>query len=154
MKRPACKTLEISISRATTRAEIDAAAQVYERSRRAAFPWRPEADAQAANFLRTAEEEEVFVARFGSRIVGMASFYAPENFLHSLYVDPDAQGLGVGRALVAHVRAHATGPLTLKLDAKNDKARGFYRAHGWQRMHGSDDSGVENGLAWERWRLD
>jgi ribosomal protein S18 acetylase RimI-like enzyme len=153
MKRPNCKTLEISILRAETRADIDAAAQVYERSRRAAFPWRSEADVSAANFLLTSDKEDVFLARFGSRVVGMASFYAPENFLHSLYVDPDAQGLGIGRALIAHVRSHATGPLTLKLDSKNDKARGFYLANGWTRLHGPDDSGGEDGLAWERWRL-
>jgi len=154
MKRPACRTLEISIARATSPEDIAEAAEVYARSRRAAFPWRTEADFDPARLVRDAGTEEIYAARFGTRIVGMAGFYAPENFLHHLYVDPDAQGLGVGRALIAHLSARASGPLTLKLDCRNVKARGFYLANGWTALDGPGDrGGSENGLDWQRYRL-
>ncbi len=153
MTPPGGSTLKITIARATSPEEIAEAAQVYSRSRRAAFPWRSDADFDPARFVRDARDETVTVARLGTRIVGVASVYAPENFLHSLYVDPDAQGRGVGCALIAHVRAQASGPLTLKLDAKNEKARGFYEAHGWEAMTGPDDTGIEGGLPWQRYRL-
>ena len=153
MTRSSCRRLTIAIARATSPEEVAEAAQVYSRSRRAAFPWRSETDFDPAHFVRDALEEAVTVARLGTRIVGVASVYTAENFLHSLYVDPDAQGLGVGRTLIDHVRAHATGPLTLKLDVKNEKARGFYEAHGWEAMTGPDDTGIEDGLPWQRYRL-
>ncbi len=74
--------------------------------------------------------------------------------MHCLYVDPDAQRLGVGRALVAHVRRIA-GALTLKLDVPNRRAIQFYEATGWQRMTGLDDQGVDDaGISWARYRLD
>ena len=153
MTRPGCTTLTIAIAQATSPEDIAEAAEVYARSRRAAFSWREEADFAPARFIRDAEDEEVAVARFGTRIVGLASVYTPENFLHSLYVDPEAQGLGVGTALIGHVRQRATGPLTLKLDLKNEAARGYYESHGWRAMTGPEDTGEDNGLAWQRYRL-
>jgi len=155
MTQPACRTLEIAIARATSREDIAEAAEVYSKSRRAVFSWRSEADFEPARFIGDASTEEVTVARFGTRIVGVASVETAANFLHHLYVDPDAQGLGVGRALIAHVKARATGPLTLKLDCKNEKARGFYLANGWIALDGPGDrGGSDNGLAWQRYRLD
>lgn len=54
----------------------------------------------------------------------------------ALYVDPDAQGTGVGLALVQAARAalvdahHSTA--TLWVLAGNDRARRFYAASGWE----------------------
>ena len=154
MSRPVCSTLTLTIAIAKTVAEIDEAAALYVRSGSAAFTWRPPGHFRPEDFAMFALDEEVWLARMGSALVGILSIFRPENFIHCLYVDPDAQGLGVGRALVAHVRRDIGQPLTLKLDVPNRKAIAFYEATGWERMTGLDDQGVDDfGITWARYRL-
>jgi GNAT superfamily N-acetyltransferase len=147
--------LHLTIRRATNPAEIGDAARLYVRSGSAAFSWRPADYFRADDFVRFAMDEEVWLALMGEAIVGILSLFRTENFIHCLYVDPDAQRLGVGRALVAHLRRETGRPLTLKLDTPNKAAIAFYRATGWTRMTGPDDFGVDEfGVSWERYRLD
>ncbi len=154
MSRPVCSTLSLTIRTARGAQEIADAAALYVRSGSAAFTWRPEDHFKAADFLRFAEEEKVWLAFLGEAPVGVLSLFRPENFIHCLYVDPDAQGLGVGRALVARVRREVGAPLTLKLDLPNRRAIAFYEATGWERMTGLDDQGVDDaGITWARYRL-
>ncbi|MEI9996453.1 MAG: GNAT family N-acetyltransferase [Rhizomicrobium sp.] len=154
MSRPVCSTLSLTIRLARDAAEIDEAAALYVRSGRAAFTWRGPDHFRAADFRMFALDEEVWLAFLGEAPVGVLSLFKPENFVHCLYVDPDAQGLGVGRALVAHVRRIAGAPLTLKLDVPNRRAIAFYEATGWERMTGLDDLGVDDfGISWARYRL-
>ncbi len=152
---PACRTFSIAIREARSEQDLATVSAIYERSGRASFTWRPRDYFQAALFPLIAKDETIFVAEFGQSIVGFLSFYREGNFVHSLYVDPDAQGLGVGRALVRHVHTIAGAPLTLKLDEPNKAAIAFYEKTGWRRLGGPDDSGVdEAGITWLRYRLD
>ncbi len=154
MGRPVCSTLSLVIRTARGAGETADAAALYVRSGSAAFTWRPAEHFQAADFLRFAEEEEVWLAFMGDALVGILSLFRPENFVHCLYIDPDAQGLGVGKALVARVRKAVGAPLTLKLDVPNRRAVAFYEATGWERMTGLDDQGVDDaGITWARYRL-
>ena len=66
--------------------ELPACAELYVRVLTETFTWMPADRHQAADFLRAAEEEDVFVAVEGERIVGLAALYPPQSFLHSLYV--------------------------------------------------------------------
>lgn len=69
--------------------------------------------------------------------MGVAAFYAPDNFLHSLYV-AERRG-GVGKALLDHVIRVSTGPVSLKCQAANLKAQAFYEREGFQAVeHGRD----------------
>jgi len=146
--------LTLTIRTARTPWEIADAAALYERSGTAAFTWRSPGYFQADDFKRFAEEEDVFLARAREALVGILSLFRSDNFVHCLYVDPDAQGLGVGRALVAHVRRETGKPLTLKLDTPNVKAIAFYEATGWRRMTGPEDFGTDlEGVNWARYRL-
>ncbi|HXC53977.1 MAG TPA: GNAT family N-acetyltransferase [Rhizomicrobium sp.] len=155
MSRPACSSLSLTVRTARSAAEIDDAAALYVRSGTAAFTWRPESHFRAADFRMFAQDEEVWLALMGEALVGILAVFRPENFIHCLYVDPDAQRLGVGRALVAHVRRLAGAPLTLKLDVPNRRAIRFYEATGWHRLTGLDDQGVDDaGITWARYRLD
>jgi ribosomal protein S18 acetylase RimI-like enzyme len=142
------------VTRAVSRGELETAAAVYERSGRAAFAWRPPSWFVAADFLNFAEEEEVYLARLGHSVVGLASYHPPHHFLHCLYVDPQIQGCGIGRLLVAHLRARAGGGITLKVDLENHAAIAFYEAGGWTALSGPDDTGREAGAVWRRYRLD
>jgi ribosomal protein S18 acetylase RimI-like enzyme len=154
MPKPACSSLTLTIRTARTAAEIDEAAALYVRSGRHGFTWRPPEHFQEEDFRRFAQDEEVWLALMGEALVGILALYAPENFIHCLYVDPDAQRLGVARALVVHVRKVVGQPLTLKLDVPNRRAIAFYEATGWERMTGLDDQGVDDmGIKWARYRL-
>ena len=155
MSRAACKTLTLTIRKARNAAEIADAAALYERSGTAAFTWRPPGYFQAEDFKYFAEEEDVWLALAGEALVGTLSLFAADNFIHCLYVDPDAQRLGVGRSLVAHLRKETGRSLTLKLDTPNAAAIAFYEATGWRKMDGPDDFGVDAfGVSWQRYRLD
>ncbi|SRR5258707_7870945 len=154
MGRPICSTLSLTIRTVCGAEEIDAAAALYVRSGRAAFTWRPPEYFRITDFRMFALDEEVWLALMGEAPVGVLSILREENFVHCLYVDPDAQGLRVGRALVAHVRRIVGAPLTLKLDVPNRAAIAFYEATGWERLTGLDDQGVDDaGISWARYRL-
>ena len=141
----------ISVRRALTPEAFAEAAEIYRRCGDV-FTWRPAGYFKASDLAAVAREEEVFLAWIGESAAGFATLYPPA-FLHCLYVRPDRQGLGIGRALVAHLREHAPAPLTLKVDAPNLAAIGFYQATGWRPLQGPDDSGVDEGVPWRRWRL-
>lgn len=81
-------------------------------------------------------ELEGFVAGFAS--AGNAEMLA-------LYVDPAAQGAGVGSALLEHaeaaMRREAAAEATLWVFADNEHGRRFFEARGWTLVEGSRDSG-------------
>jgi ribosomal protein S18 acetylase RimI-like enzyme len=132
--------LRFIIRRAETR-ELAACAALYESVGRSHFNWRPMADFVAADFLRFAEQEEVWVAVDGERLLGLLSYYAPEHFVHCLYIDDAAQGQGVGRALLARMRTEAGVALELKVDEANTGALGFYEKLDWHMIGGGETGG-------------
>ena len=138
--------------RPARRDELGACAALYHRVVRETFTWLPTDDA-ADRFLAEAEEEEVYVAEIDGSLVGLAGFYRPDNFLHSLYIDAEARGRGVGSALLAHVRASANGPLSLKVQKLNTAAVAFYQARG---MEIRDEGGLDDpgGGWWRMWDVD
>lgn len=124
--------------------ELGACAELYVRVLRETFTWVPPERHKASDFLRAAQVEEVYVALRGDKLVGLAAFYRPQNFLHSLYVDD--RGLGVGKALLDHVSRLADGPVSLKCQAANRRAQDFYRREGFR----CTEAGSDNGVAWLR----
>jgi GNAT superfamily N-acetyltransferase len=123
--------------------ELAACADLYVRVLSETFTWLPAERHRRDDFLRAAGEEEVYVAVDGERIVGLAAFYRPQNFLHSLYVD--ARGAGVGKALLDHVIACADGPVSLKVQAPNRRAQAFYRREGFLCAEHGRDPGSDIG---------
>jgi GNAT superfamily N-acetyltransferase len=71
-------------------------------------------------------------------VVGYASVADDE--LASLYVDPTAQGAGVGGRLLAdaeeRIRAAGHRRAWLYVYAENGQGRAFYERHGWRRVSG------------------
>lgn len=55
------------------------------------------------------------------------------NFVGGLFVAPQAQDLGIGRALIGHARARK-GQLTLEVYTANQRAMGFYQAQGFREI--------------------
>jgi GNAT superfamily N-acetyltransferase len=136
----AAPSLALTVRRARPD-EIDACADLYVRVLTETFTWLPAERHRRADFLRAARDEEVYVALQAGRIVGLAAFYRPQNFLHSLYCD--RRGEGVGKALLDHVSAVADGPLSLKVQVPNRGARAFYAREGFRTLERGRDLGSD-----------
>jgi ribosomal protein S18 acetylase RimI-like enzyme len=70
----------------------------------------------------------VWVDEVEGEIAGFAAVTGRE--LRGLYVDPAAQGAGVGSRLLSE--AEGAGACELEVFAANGHARGFYEARGWR----------------------
>lgn len=128
--------------------EIAACADLYLKVLRETFTWVPPERHRREEFLAATREEEIYVAVEDSRILGIAGFYRPLNFLHSLYVE--ARGRGVGKALIDHLSAVADGPVSLKVQEPNRRAQAFYAREGFVFVERGRDYGAD--VAWLRLR--
>lgn len=76
-------------------------------------------------------------------VAGFAS--AGDGHLWALYVDPAAQGAGVGTALLAHaeaaLRAEGAQAATLSVFSANEHGRRFYESRGWELVGPSEEQG-------------
>lgn len=117
--------------RAARRDEWLVCAEIYVRSGRAAFTWVDPALFQLADIIGCAEQgEALFLAFDQGRPVAMMSVSQPDGFIHNLFVDPRAQRRGAGTALLEFAKTLSEKPVSLKCDALNEAALGFYRRRG------------------------
>ena len=85
-----------------------------------------------------------FVAEEGGRVVGFASVGRPDAGeelgasvaeLHTIYIDADRYGTGLGRRLAAtaleHLRSEGFAEVVLWVLEQNERGRRFYEAGGW-----------------------
>jgi GNAT superfamily N-acetyltransferase len=122
--------------------ELEACADLYVRVLTDTFTWVPPDRHRREDFLRAARDEEVYVAVApAGRILGLAGFFRPQNFLHSLYAD--VRGCGVGKALLDHVSAAADGPVSLKVQVPNRRAQAFYAREGFLTLERGRDPGSD-----------
>jgi GNAT superfamily N-acetyltransferase len=88
---------------------------------------------------RIAEGAEVYVFDQDGQIAGFAALDGNE--LRAIYVDPPAQGAGVGSALLAaavdRLRAAGYDEAFLWAFEANGLARAFYERHGWELVAGA-----------------
>lgn len=66
-----------------------------------------------------------------------------DDWLEQLYVLPQAQGQGIGRALVEHAKRERPAGLQLWAFASNTPARAFYEANGFVAVESTDGTGNE-----------
>jgi GNAT superfamily N-acetyltransferase len=78
------------------------------------------------------------------RVAGFAAIEG--TMLRALYVDPPAQGAGVGSRLLE--AAQEAGVRALEVYTANGHARGFYAGHGWRD---AGDAGEHRGLPVRRY---
>lgn len=129
--------------RPATPEDAGAVADVHLRAR-AAAPMppgvHPEVDVRAWLAGRLSEDE-VWVAEVDGVVVGYARF--TPTWLDDLYVDPRAQGSGVGSALLDTIKALRPGGFSLWVFESNRPARDFYAARGLVEREHTDGSGNE-----------
>jgi ribosomal protein S18 acetylase RimI-like enzyme len=97
--------------------------------------------------LHTAEEDRAFFAGVladreawawdeDGRILGFAAVLGSE--LTHLYVEPGAQGRGIGTALLVHAQARRPDGLELWVFQQNHAARRLYERHGFTLVRETD----------------
>ncbi len=95
-------------------------------------------DYSLSEFMRAIDGEVILVARDQDGIAGFAAVWAPDNFLHHLYIAPAQQGRGLGRALLGRCTQDFGLPLSLKCVKANTRACRFYEHVGFQAVAEGD----------------
>jgi ribosomal protein S18 acetylase RimI-like enzyme len=109
----------------------DALRDVYLASRRATFTWLDVSRFRAEDFDTSTEGETIWVAERGDAVVGFASVWEADTYLHNLFVHPDHVRTGVGAALLDACLAAMGRPVTLKCLVHNEAALSFYARRGF-----------------------
>jgi ribosomal protein S18 acetylase RimI-like enzyme len=119
-------------------------AALYTRTRAAAVPLMPPAVHTAAEDvahfagLLSDGEHEAWLAEDAGAVVGFAILTA--TWLDGLYVDPAAQGRGVGTALLELAQALRPDGFGLWVFETNLPARALYARHGFVEVERTDGS--------------
>jgi putative acetyltransferase len=75
---------------------------------------------------------ETWVWEANGRVVGFVSLLGNE--VGAIFVDPEVQGSGIGRALMDHARARR-GTLEVEVFKRNVLGRAFYARYGFEPVH-------------------
>jgi GNAT superfamily N-acetyltransferase len=118
--------------------DAPACAKILREGWKRAFP-RQRRRVDVRVFLNETEGETVLVAERRRRVIGFAAIYVPECFVHHLYVEPRSHRKGVGSLLLSAVRDRVNGPVSLKTQTENTRARAFYAKHGFAVTEVGDD---------------
>jgi len=125
-------------------ADMDAAARLHRTSFDHALPWL--AGLHTSDQDRWFYRERMFRtcrlwgAFDGDRMTGLIAFH--DDWIEQLYVLPEAQGQGVGTALL-DVAKRASDRLQLWTFQRNAQARSFYQARGFAIVEQTDGAGNE-----------
>jgi GNAT superfamily N-acetyltransferase/chorismate mutase len=136
------------VLRPATPDDRTALGEVYVASRAAAYPSMPLSvhppEEARAYWAGVVDRAEVWVAEQetgrGTAVVGFAA--VSRDWLDGLYVHPDAQGQGVGTALVEVVKAARPDGFSLWVFQTNRAARRLYERHGLLELEHTD--GADN----------
>jgi GNAT superfamily N-acetyltransferase len=93
------------------------------------------------HFTRMAAEQEMWVWEEAGRLLGFAVLDGDE--IPAFYVDPDAQGRGIGSELFARLKQRRPGGFRFWVFQENVRARRFYERHGAVAIDFTDGAGNE-----------
>ncbi|WJH39719.1 GNAT family N-acetyltransferase [Aliirhizobium terrae] len=118
---------------------MDLAPEVIERTRKAYESFAPQTQA------------EVWIAEIDGEVVGWSAREGAPNYISDVWIRPDHQGRGIGRALIEHAseriasEGHATA--TIHTHARNAGALRLYQRCGfsivWRGIEPSKSMGVD-----------
>ena len=122
------------IIRVASSADYPQLRQIYLESRRESFHWAIADEMTLDDFDQDTSEEQILLAEENTQVLGFASLYVPDRFIHNLFVHPAAAGKGVGDLLLKRAVAELGTPVTLKCVSENLKALSFYKKRGWKAV--------------------
>lgn len=108
--------------------------KIYLESRRKSFHWADIETMTLDDFDKHTEGEYIFLVEENNQILGFASLYLPDNFIHNLFVHPDFSGKGVGGLLLHASIEKMKKPIRLKCVSENHAAMKFYESKGWKKV--------------------
>lgn len=117
----------------------DALRLVYLQARQAAFPWVEPDSLQLLDFDQVIQGETVLVALDQGVPIGFIAWWPPDNFIHSLFVNPAWTRRGVGQSLLQACLQQLGRPASLKCKLANPQALHFYYSLGWQSVEAGHD---------------
>ncbi|MBP1989503.1 GNAT family N-acetyltransferase [Paenibacillus eucommiae] len=120
--------------RVASELDYPALRRIYLESRRKSFYWADIEEMTLEDFDKHTIGEYIILAEEDAEILGFASFYLPDNFIHNLFVRPDFSGKGVGGQLVTASIEKMNKPIRLKCVSENQKAMKFYENNGWKKV--------------------
>ncbi|MDL2404657.1 GNAT family N-acetyltransferase [Rhizobium calliandrae] len=113
--------------------DMDVLADIYLRVRRITFLWVDPGDFHAADFVIHTQGERIFVCEDRNGVIaGFLTLWEPDDFIHMLYILPEFQGFGAGKALLAALPEWPNRRYRLKCLVKNTRAIAFYRTLGFK----------------------
>ncbi|MFD1901541.1 GNAT family N-acetyltransferase [Enterococcus termitis] len=120
------------VVREMTKQDVPKLRKIYLETRIKTFEWIDPKNFELADFDKDTEEEIILVAESNGSPVGFISLYAPDSFIHCLFVDWAWKGTGVGHLLLEEAKGYLPLPLKLKCVSKNTSALAFYKKEGWK----------------------
>ena len=132
--------------RAATTADAEVAADIYLRSRAGAGDDIPPGVHPPGDVRRYVADvllptHECWLAETDGVAVGLLALDGAD--LHWLWVVPEAQGHGVGSALLEHAKLRRPDGLALWVFQTNTPAIGFYERRGFRRVRATDGDNEE-----------
>ena len=132
--------------RPATPGDLPSIAELYLAAREAAVPMMPPGIHPPDDVRRWVASwdlvrREVWLAETRERLLGFAD--VQDDWLESLYVDPQHTGEGIGAALLDLVKSLRPNGFCLWVFQSNTGARRFYRDHGLVELEHTDGSANE-----------
>ena len=106
--------------------------RIFLEARQLAFPWIDASTFKLLDFDEAIQGEILLVALNHNMPIGFIAWWPPDNFVHSLFIDPSFIGRGVGKLLLQACLEQIGRPASLKCLKANKKALGFYHSQGWE----------------------
>ncbi|MCF0049358.1 GNAT family N-acetyltransferase [Dyadobacter sp. LJ53] len=106
--------------------------RIFLEARQKAFLWADSAEFDLADFDLVTRDETILVATENESPIGFIAWWPPENFIHSLFIDPSFAGKGAGKLLLNACLLELGRPARLKCLQANVHACAFYTAQGWE----------------------
>lgn len=94
----------------------------------------------------------LFVAESAGDILAMMAIRPQDHHLDQLFVAPAAQGLGLGRRLLALARSHMPDEIWLRTSTGNERAWRWYEREGFIREKVEQQPGWPTPRAYYRWK--
>ncbi|HIG42804.1 MAG TPA: N-acetyltransferase [Gammaproteobacteria bacterium] len=110
--------------------DMEEVVAVYNQSR-ASVACFTQGNVSRKDFKSLVKNEQVLLAVREQQVVGFVSIWAPEKFIHHLYINPDQQKKGAANALIKSCIERHGLPLSLKSLTANTNACRYYENNNW-----------------------